>query len=192
MLLYRVFPHLPSAGAGESGDAMYLHRPQGQGRLDNPDRYDTWYFGQTPETAVGESFANLTVWRSAMFAFPALPGASRALGIFELQDDARILDLDDANALRDRALRPTQVIARNRPVTQGWARSIFDERAADGSRKWDGIRWWSYHRPHWTVIALWNPPGEQPVFSCVDVEPLTLTHPAVVDAARSLGKQIVP
>lgn len=190
MLVYRVFPHLSSAERGDSGDAMYVHRPQGRGRLDNPDRYDTWYFGVTSETAVGESFADLAAWRASMFNFPALPGARRALGAFEVPDDARILDLDDANALRDRALRPTQVVSRNRPVTQRWALSIFEETTSDGSRKWDGVRWWSYHRPHWTVIALWTPLGEQPIHSCSRVERLTLTHPAVVDAARSLGMQI--
>lgn len=121
MLVYRVFPHLPTAERGDSGDAMYVHRPQGRGRLDNPDRYDIWYFGLTPETAVAESFADLAVWRAGMFDFPALPGARRALGVFDVPDEARILDLDDANAPRDRALRPTQIVSRIRPTTQAWA-----------------------------------------------------------------------
>lgn len=190
MLVYRVFPHLAGAKSGESGDPMHLYRPQGRGRLDNPDRYDTWYFGLTPETAVAESFADLATWRPSMCAFPALPGAERALGTFVVRDDSRVLDLDDANALRDRGLRPTQVVSRIRPVTQGWALSIFEETASDGNRRWDGVRWWSYHRPHWVVVALWTPTGEQPTHACTSVERLTLTHPAVVDAARSLGKPV--
>ncbi|MDN5797836.1 MAG: RES family NAD+ phosphorylase [Intrasporangium sp.] len=170
---------------------MYVHRPQGRGRLDNPDRYDAWYFGVTPETAVAETFADLAVWRSGMFDFPAMPGARRVLGVFEIPDDARILDLDDANALRDRALRPTQVVARIRPATQGWALGIFNETDTSGQRKWDGVRWWSYHRPHWAVIALLTPRDETPIHSCLRTERLTMTHPAVVDSARSLGRRIL-
>lgn len=192
MLLYRVFPYLPAAAPGASGDPMYLYRPQGRGRLDNPAHFDTWYFGFTPETAVGEAFGDLAVWRDAMFDFPSLAGARRALGVFEIGDDARVLDLDDAHALLERGLRPTQVVSRNRPVTQGWALRIFRETAQDGSRRWDGVRWWSFQRPHWTVIALWVPLGEEPIHTCLRIEQLTLAHPAVTDAARSLGKRILP
>ena len=191
MLLYRVFPHLPGAGAGEPGDPMYLHWPQGRGRLDNPAHFDTWYFGLTPETAVGETFGDLAEWRAGMFAFPALAGARRALGVFEIPDDACVLDLDDAKALLERGMRPTQVVSRNRAVSQGWALSIFNETGASGGRRWEGVRWWSFQRPHWTVVALWVPLGERPAHPCVRVDPLDLTHPAVVSAARSLGKRLV-
>lgn len=191
MLVYRTYPYLASAAEDESGHPMYLHHPQGRGRLDNANDYDVWYFGLTPETAVAETFADLNVWRRTMFDFPAVPGSKRTLGVFEIPDNAALLDLDDANTLRDRALRPTQVIARNRPVTQGWALDIYREATTTGERKWDGVRWWSYHRPHWVVIALWNPRHENPIHTFVKNEKLSLRHPAVVSAARSLGKQIV-
>lgn len=192
MLVYRVFPYLPTAKPGESGGPMYLHRPQGRGRLDNPADYDTWYFGITPETAIGEAFGDLAVWREEMFEFPSLPGARRALGVFEIPDDTAVLDLDDARNLLDRGLRPTQVVARNRPTTQAWALRIFNETGPDGSRRWAGVRWWSFQRPHWTVIALWVTAGAAPIHSCLRVETLTIDHPAVVDAARSLGKRRLP
>ena len=64
------------------------------------------------------------------------------------------LDLDDARGWYERRLRPTQVIARNRAVTQSWALAVHDKRDDRGGRRWAGIRWWSFQRPHWTVIAL--------------------------------------
>jgi len=190
VIVYRVFVHLPSAAAGAPGHGTYLHKPQGQGRLDNPRHYDLWYFAVTPECAVGEVFGNLTQWTNAMFQAPYLPGSRRALGKFEIADDLDILDLDDANALLDRGLRPTQVIARNRATTQHWALNIFQETTHDGSRKWAGIRWWSFQRPHWAVIGLWVAPGAAPHHHLVGVDPLDLSHPFVVDAARTLAKPI--
>ncbi|MGH7918514.1 MAG: RES domain-containing protein [Candidatus Dormibacteraceae bacterium] len=190
MLVYRVFPHQRSAAAGEPGHPDYLSKPQGKGRLDNPRHYDTWYFALTPEAAVGEVFGDLTLWADDMFEFPALAGARRALGVFELPDDVSLLDLDDARALLDRGLRPTQVIARNRAATQGWALGIFNERDDLGGQRWAGVRWWSYHRPHWTVVGLWQVPGVPRLHQIGRVEGLDVDHPAILDAARTLGKTI--
>lgn len=190
MLVYRVFPYLAAAAPGMPGHPLYLHRPQGHGRLDNPAHYDTWYFALTPEAAVGESFADLSTWTEDMFTFPKVPGARRALGTFEIDDGWPVLDLDDARTLYERRLRPTQVIARNRAVTQSWALGVFDERDDRGERRWSGIRWWSFHRPHWTVIALWYARGEPVAHKVVLVEELNLAHVAVRDAARSLAKAI--
>lgn len=120
-----------------------------------------------------------------MFPFPAVPDATRALGTFEVSGDTPLLDLDDARALLERGLRPTQVIQRNRPVTQAWALRIYQERDRAGSPLWAGVRWWSYHRPSWPIYGLW---GVVPV--CVGVEALHLDHPAVRDAARSLSKPL--
>lgn len=190
MIVYRVFVHDPAAGAGEPGHADYLHKPQGQGRLDNPRHYDLWYFAVLPEAAIGEIFGNLTDWTQGMFLAPYLPGARRALARFEIPDELDILDLDDAKALLDRGLRPTQVVARSRATTQNWALAIFNEASQDGSRRWAGIRWWSYQRPQWPVIGLWVPPGTTPAHTLVGVEELALDHPSVVDAARTMAKSI--
>ena len=120
---------------------------------------------------------------------PYLPGSRRALGKFDRRR-SHILDLNDANALLDRGLRPTQVIARNRATTQHWALNVFQETTHDGSRKWCGIRWWSFQRPHWAIIGLWVAPGTAPHHHLVGVDPLNLSHPSVVDAARTLAKPI--
>lgn len=187
MLLYRVFPWLPDAKAGEPGHPSYLHRPQGHGRFDNPTEYDAWYLAAEASGAVGETFGDLPEWTPVMFSFPFLPGAERALGIYEVSDDLPVLNLDDAATLLDRGLRPSQVVSRNRADTQGWALKIAEEIDASGRQKWQGVRWWSYHRPHWTLYCLW---GQIP--RCVEVQTLSVEHPAVVDASKSLGRRIRP
>jgi len=190
VIIYRAFPYLPSAKPGESGHPLYLHRPQGRGRADNPAEYDTWYFALQPEAAIGEIRGDLAVWRPDTFATPFLPGGYYALGRYQIPDELPLLDLDDAQNLLDRGLRPTQVIARNRPTTQSMALRIFLEANTDGTRKWAGIRWWSFQRPHWTVLALWVPPQRPIPHKFIDADPLDLDNPSVVDAAVSLSKPI--
>lgn len=190
MIVYRVFPRHPSAAPGEPGHPDFLYRPQGRGRLDNPGHYDLWYFAVVPECAIGEVFGDLSEWVGDMFHVPYLPGSRRALGRFEIPDDLSVLDLDDANALLVRGLRPTQVVARNRATTQGWALRIFEESNDDGSRKWAGVRWWSFQRPQWPVLGMWVAPGETSAHRIVGVDRLDLTHPSIVDAARTLAKPL--
>jgi hypothetical protein len=185
VLAYRVFPALNSARAGEPGHPEYLHPQQGQGRLDNPSHYLCWYLSLEASGAVGEVFADLLHWRELMFSFPALPGSRRALGTYEIPDNASLLDLDDARNLLERNLRPTQVIERNRAATQAWALRVFEERGSSFERKWVGLRWWSFHRPQWRILGLWDVSP-----NCVQVERLDLHHPAVVDAAKALSKPL--
>lgn len=189
-LVYRVFPYDPAAGPGDPGHPLYLHKPQGKGRLDNPRFYDTWYFGQTPEVPVGEVFGDLPSWSDAMFEFPALPNALRAMGVYELADTLNLLDLDDAQNLLDRGLRPTQVIERVRANTQSWALRIFEESGPTGLRKWDGVKWWSFQRPSWEVTAVWHVPSEPLPMEFVAVEFLDVTHPVIRAAARTLGRTL--
>jgi RES domain len=176
VLLYRVFPHLRGAAAGEPGHALYVPR-QGKGRWDNPALYRCFYLATSAEAAVGETFANLTEWTPAMLIVPGLPGSERQLGTYRVDEETNpLLDLDDPQALIDRGMRPTHVVVRNRPRTQGIAARIFDE------GKWAGIQWWSCHRPQWTAVCLWAD-----TLTVARVDPLP-GHPAVDDAARSLAK----
>lgn len=188
-LAYRVFAYDSSAAAGESGHPHYLYKPQGKGRIDNPGHYDLWYLAEKPEAAIGEVFGDLPIWSEAMFETPYLPSGKRVLGVFDVPDDVALLDLDDANNLLEFNLRPTQVVARNRPSTQAWALRIFKDAKYDGTRKWAGIKWWSFQRPHWTVYGLWVPPGETMPHTFLRYEELDLHHTAVQDAGRSLTKQ---
>ena len=180
MLLYRVFPYLPTASKGQPGHPLHVHPAQGKGRWDNPGSYLAWYMAFEVAGAVGETFADISTWRDEMFEFPALPGSRKALGFYELPDDLPYVDLDDAATLVELAMRPTQVIVRNRPYTQAKALSIYQQ------KKWSGIRWWSFHRPQWRVICLWDIDPK-----CDHVEDLDTSHIAVSDAGRTLSKPIV-
>jgi len=187
MLVYRVFPQLPSAAVGTLGHAQYLHAKQGLGRLDNPGHYLVWYLACSPTGAIGETFADLDIWSDSMFVYPGLAGSRRSLATYSIPDDLPLLDLDDAKNLLDRGLRPTQVVERNRSATQAWALRIFDERNDRGSRMWNGVKWWSIHRPQWENIGYWG--NAAPTVE--NVETLTTSHAALKDAARALSKPIV-
>jgi RES domain len=186
VLTYRVFPYLPAAGAAQPGHPLYEHRPQRGGRIDHPD-YHVWYLSRLAEAACGETFGNLARWEPSMLDFPQLPGAQRALGTYELPDDLRFLDLDDPAQLVRLGLRPTQVVTRNLTFTQSWGHRIWSETGPHtGHRAWQAVSWWSYHRPFWTVLASWIQP------KLVRVEPLTLNHPAIADAAQALQRPVSP
>lgn len=186
MLVYRVFPYLAAAREGQPGHPLYEHTPQRGGRVDHPDYY-VWYVSRNAEAACGEVFGNLGEWDESMFDFPLVPGARRALGTYSLPDDLRVLDLDDPRQLMRLSLRPTQIVARNLPVTQAWGHRIWDERQVDdpNERVWDAVQWWSYHRPTWNVIASWRRP------SLVDVAALSVEHPAVKEAGASLIRPMI-
>jgi hypothetical protein len=138
MLLWRVFPHVPTAAtAAEPGHPLYVHPDQGDGRWDNPARFLLGYFALTPTAAIVESFQSVARWSPKMLPFPQIPGALRALSVVHLDEERHpLLDLDDANTLLAWNLRPTQVVVRNRPFTQDLAARIF----ADG--RWAGLRGW--------------------------------------------------
>jgi RES domain len=178
VLLYRVFPHVGGARPDEPGHPLFVEPRQGVGRWDNPGRYLVRYLAVSPAAAVGEAFANLSVWTPAMLHRPDLPGSQRCIGTYQFDETANpLLNLDDAQVLLDRRLRPTDVVIRNRARTQEIAGGIFDE------ARWAGVRWWSYHRPQWPLVALWAEPN----ITVQVVEPIP-GHPAVDEAAGSLHK----
>lgn len=184
--MYRVFPYLRQASSSnDPGHPLYVHEGVATGRLDNPAYFSTRYFALEPPGAIGEVFGDLEYWSQSMFQFPALPGANRALGTYSVSDDLNVLDLDDARNLLNRGLRPTQVVERNRSASSAWAKDIWEERGPNGYRAWAGVRWWSYHRPAWRVLGVWG----QLSLDVVDVAVLSIDHPAVRDAARSLSKR---
>lgn len=191
MQVYRIFPYNPSADPGEPGHPDYIHWPaQGGNRLDNPGHYATWYYGVTPEAAIGESFGNYRLWSEPMLRVQSV--GRKVLGIYEIADDPGVLDLDDANNLLDWGLRPTQVIMRNRRATQTWALRIFSDTAHDGSRKWDGVHWWSFHRPQWRVYGLWHPETEPVPHRFVDHVDLDRDNHWVKSVEATLDKDWIP
>lgn len=181
MLLHRVVIHDLAAAAGRPGSATSLHRPQGASRWDNPELYDAWYFSTSAEGAVGETFGNLASWTAEMLEHPT--GLRRALAIFSVPDDLPIFDFDDASNLTAIAMRPSQVVIRNAPYTQGKAAELFE------AGTWAGVGWWSSHRPSWSNVTLWSPDRTPPA-ALESVEPLGLSSPAVRDAARALDRPL--
>lgn len=106
---------------------------------------------------------------------PGLPGSHRCLVTYAVPDDLAILDLDDARALLRRRLKPSQVVTRDRAVTQAWALRIHGE----GGHA--GVRWWSYYNPDWGSIGLWD----RERIEVGDVTPLTRESPEL-ETARQL------
>lgn len=189
-LAYRVFVLDPKAKPGEGGHPGYLYRPQRTGRIDNANHYDTWYLSETPEGAIGEVFGNLAEWSDDMFLSRFVPSGRRVLGVFDMPDDTPLLDLDDANNLLQWGLRPRQVVIRDRAMTQGWALRIFQHRDGAGRRMYDGVKWWSFQRPQWTVFGIWVSLGQTAPFTYLHHEDLNVKHYAVDSVHRSLAKPI--
>jgi hypothetical protein len=179
--LYRVLPYLHDAERGEPGHPLHVPPSIGAGRIDNPERYDVLYVGDNPACAVAEAFGWAPRWTAGLLRGPpALPGSMRALVTYELPDDTAICDLDDADRLVELALRPSRVVTRDRAVTQAWALDLF----ARG--EFVGARWWSYYDPEWGSLGLWAPAQ----LTVAHVAPLTVDHPALLDAAAAIVRVI--
>jgi hypothetical protein len=131
---------------------MFVPPSTGAGRVDNPGLYDVLYLGDSAAGAMAEAFGWSPAWDASLFrGSPALPDSVRALATYEL-DDARaeVCDLDDAARLVDLQLRPSDVVTRERAVTQRWAADIHHRNA------YVGVRWWSYYDPRWGSYGLWD------------------------------------
>lgn len=114
-----------------------------------------------------------------MFPFPRIPGSRRALGTYGLPDELPYVDLDDPQRLVELGVRPSQAVERNRPHTQALALRIYQQGL------YNGLRWWSFHRPQWRVYCLWE---IGPTIEAID--DLSLSLPAVRDAATTLSKPL--
>jgi hypothetical protein len=174
--LYRVFPFDPKARPGAPGHPAFVPLSR-RGRLDNPERYRVLYCSSDAAGAVAEAFGYDPEWTASTLRHPS--GSAYALARFE-SEAYRIVDLDDAATLLAQSLRPSDVVTRERRITQAWALRLFD--AGDA----DGVAWWSYYKPEWSSVGLWNHAS----LRVAGVEPLTLRHDAVVKAASEIVRVI--
>jgi hypothetical protein len=173
--LHRVCPVDADATPGAPGHPLFVPRPQGAGRVDNPHLYSVLYAADSPEAAIAERFGNLAVWSELMLAAPpSLPRGSLALVAYDAPR-LRVLDLDDAEELLRRGLRPSDVVTRDRSRSQRWAEAIHREDRSDG------VRWWSYYR-EWGSYGLWN---TNPL-RVASVTPLRIDSPALRAAATAI------
>ena len=182
MRLYRVLPFRPEAADGEPGHPLFVPSTQGAGRADSPGAYTVLYLSDAPAGAAAEAFGAIPLWTETMFEKPSLQNGRRALATYDLRDEAPVLDLDDAKALQRLGLRPSDVVTRDRTVTQRWALAVYLE------RRWAGVRWWSYHDPDWHSYALWD----RRQLSPIGVERLSIAHPVIIEAAAVLQRVLPP
>ncbi len=177
MTLYRVFPYDPAALPAQPGGALYA--PLGAaGRIANPALYRELYLSSSAVGAVSEAFGRFDAWTQTIFANRDRP---YALATCELPDQAAICNLDDAGRLLAYDLRPSQVVARERTVTQAWAARIHQ------SKRWIGIAWWSRYDSQWQSLALWN---RKQLRLQQYPEVLSAEHTAVQEAAELLPRRL--
>jgi hypothetical protein len=179
---YRVLPFRADAGEGQPGHPLFIPTPSGAGRVDAPGTYSVVYVSSAPAGAVAEAFGGIPLWTSAMLDRPSLERSRRALAAYELPAEAPVLDLDDPDELKRLGLCPSDVVTRDRDVTQRWAVAVYRE------HQWIGVRWWSYYDPRWYSYGLWD----RRDLSVIGVEALSLEHPAVVEAATVLRRPMRP
>jgi RES domain len=181
VILWRVLARDPGAAAREPGGALFFPRPfQGQGRHDNPARYGCLYLAADAVSGVVEAIARFRGAGEIGDEWLVRNGRRLAIAELELTDAAELIDLDEPSVLARERLRPSEVGTHSRRTTQAQAEGLFDAhpRAA-------GIRWWSTFESTWMNVTLFDRASRQ--LRAQRCEPLTLAHPAVVEAAEFLG-----
>ncbi len=185
MILWRLLPWQARASAREPGGALWFPRElQGAGRHDNPDRYACLYVSERPVSALAEALAPFRGTGRLSAAMLSRAGLALALARIELEDDGALLDLDDPRVLARVGLRPSRVATNMREVTQAYAERLFDEHPEAV-----GLRWWSALEASLVNLTLYDRAARS--LSLLDVQPVTLEHPAVSEAAEMLGLAVV-
>ncbi len=179
MRLYRVLLHDSNAAPDEPGGVLYIPAQQGGGRIDNPQQYRVLYVGDSPAGACAEVFyrgAHRLKWTADMLPLRRYPDLVRSLAWYDVAHDAAIVDLDDPHRLIEFGLRPSNVITRDYSQSQNWSLRIFDR------GEFSGIAWWSFNDARWKSAGLWD----VTIVRESGIEPLTIDHPALAEAAAIL------
>lgn len=180
MRLSRVLPFDSNAAPNEKGGVLYAPGSTA-GRIANPDLYRELYLSLQPQAAIAEALGRLPTWHPDDFL--RANGSRLALATYELSDDTPIIDLNSVRALAAFGIeRPSEVVTRNRKITQSWARTIFE----DG--RYIGARWWSFYNPDWTSVGLWHTVGLRVIGT---PEALSPEHLLVQKTAKEIMRQVV-
>lgn len=175
-MLYRVFAHPPE---GRPDPFAVARQFQGGGRHDNPDHYTALYLAREPISAVAERIQGFRGQRLTEGIFTRPDGRVEALAGIDDTDWPELVDLDDPEVLATRRIRPSRVATGDRPITQGLALELFLAGAT-------GLAWWSTLEAAWTNVTVFEERLAPALRRVVVVEPLTLLHPAVREAADHL------
>jgi hypothetical protein len=153
---------------------------QGAGRHDNPEHYGCLYVSEQPVSTVAEALAPFRGTGALSDAMLVRAGRPLALAELALADDLQLIDLDDPRTLTSVRLHPSQVATSTRVVTQAYAKSLFDRHPAAVA-----LRWWSTLESALINLTLHGRASSH--LRVTSVEPLTLDHRAVGEAAELLG-----
>ncbi len=178
MRVYRVFPYDPDADAHEPGGTLFA-ASSAANRLANPSLFSELYVSDSPVGAIAEAFGRLDVWSAMMLQRTGHP---YALAAYDVVEDERICNLDNACRLLAYRLNPSDVVATERETTQAWAARIYE---AD---QWIGISWWSRYDSRWQSMGIWDRASLAAIGTPEELSP---THPALVEAASVLPRQIL-
>lgn len=183
MILFRCFAWDERAREREQDGPLWFPREfQGEGRHDNPAVYGCLYVADRAVSAVVEQLAR---FRGQRLIPPLLRRRGLPLALAELELDAasQLVDLDDPLVLRRERLRPSAVATRAREVTQPQALALHTKHPNAA-----GLRWWSTYEALWTHVTLFDRAAA--MLRIREVRPLTVSDPAVVEAAERFGMQV--
>jgi hypothetical protein len=152
---------------------------QGEGRHDNPDEYGCLYLADRPVSCIVEQLA---AFRGQRLAASILRrrGLPLALAAIEIDDKAKLVDLDDPAILIRERLRPSVVATRDRRVTQPQALDLYRLH-----RQAAGLKWWSSWESQWGNVTLFDRAAG--ALHLLDVRELTLDDPETQEAAEWFG-----
>ena len=183
MIVYRCFAWNASVIRNDPDGPLWFPRPfQGDGRHDNPDLYGCLYVADRPVSCVVEQLA---VFRSQRLTAPMLRrrGLPLALAELELADAADVIDFDNPRVLVRERLRPSAVATRSRQTTQAQARTLYEQRPSLAA-----VKWWSVYEALWANLTVFERAAAELRLNAV--HELTLTHPAVIEAAHFFGMRV--
>src|SRR5262249_44725097 len=110
-------------------------------------------------------------------------GLPLALARLELNARRQLIDLDDPSVLTRQRLRPSRVATRRREATQPQALALYRHPPRGA-----GLRWWSSWEALWANVTVFDRAAQG--LKLADVVPLTLDHPALIQAAEFFGLRI--
>ena len=175
-MLYRVFA---APAAGRHDPFLVPRHFQGGGRHDNPDHYTALYLARQPVAAVAERIQAFRGKRLTETVFTRPDGRVDLLAAIDDAAWPLPLDLDDPAVLAARHIRPSHVATGDRAITQRLALALY----AEGG---PGLAWWSTLEASWTNVTIFEERLDRAARKVVSVEPLSVGHPIVREAADHL------